>query len=58
MQSGYLDTKYIRMNKAGMKGDYFYVMDYDVRWYPCYNCLLVVSNQNDQTEFQNIHKQM
>ena len=31
MQSGYLDTKYIRMNKAGMKGDYFYVMDYDVR---------------------------
>ena len=28
MQSGYLYTKYISMDVAGMKGDYFFVMDY------------------------------
>ena len=28
MRSGYLDKKYINMNEAGVKEDYFYVMEY------------------------------
>ena len=28
MRSDYLDTKYVIMNEAGMKRDYFYVMEY------------------------------